>query len=174
VTLSILGTLPGLPVSRPDIGSAVPPWKREVPAASPDVIRTLRRELVEYARRRLGASDASCDAIALATSEALTNAVQHAYVGERHGPITIEARLEGANTMLVRVCDEGRGPLPRADSPGLGLGLGVMAQVADEFSISTRQDRPGTVVTLRFSLRNGDPNSSEAAAPGTNEPAIQI
>jgi serine/threonine-protein kinase RsbW len=145
-------------------------WERHVPADPPDVVRTLRRELVDYARR-LGASEQTCDAIALAASEALTNVIYHAYVGEEPGPITIEARLEGPNELLVRVCDEGRGPLPRGDSPGLGLGLGVMAQMADEFSISTRQDRRGTVVTLRFSLRDRD---QEGAAPGPSEPAMQI
>jgi anti-sigma regulatory factor (Ser/Thr protein kinase) len=161
-------------VSSPDIGSPVTPWKRHVPADPPDVVRVLRRELVDYARRRLGASDERCDVIALAVSEALTNVVQHAYLGERPGPIIIEARPEGGHTLLVQVSDEGRGPLPRADSPGLGLGLGVMAQVADEFSISTRQDTQGTVVTLRFSLRDGDPNAGEAVGTGTDEAALQI
>lgn len=170
-TPSALKTLPGGLVSGPD---QVPvAWERHVPADPPDVIRTLRRDLVNYARR-LGASEQSCDAIALATSEALTNVVQHAYVGVQPGPITIEARVEGPNRLLVRVCDEGRGPLPRPDSPGLGLGLGVMAQMADEFSISTRQGARGTVVTLRFSLRDRDPNAREAAAPGTGEPAMQM
>jgi len=133
----------------------------------------LRRELVSYARF-LGASDQTCDAIALAVSEALTNVVQHAYVGEERGPIIVEARLERHDQLLVRVSDEGRGPTPRADSPGLGLGLGVIAQTADDFSIANRQGTRGTVVTLRFSLPNRDPNSHEPAAPETVDPAMQI
>jgi serine/threonine-protein kinase RsbW len=169
-TPSILNILRGWPVSGPDQVPVV--WERHVPADPPEVIRRLRRELVNYARR-LGASEESCDAIALAASEALTNVVQHAYVGMQPGPITIEARAEGPNNLLVRVCDEGRGPLPRADSPGLGLGLGVMAQTADEFSISSGQNARGTVVTLRFSLRDRDENAGEGAAPGTSEPAMQ-
>jgi serine/threonine-protein kinase RsbW len=136
-------------------------------------VPTLRRELVDYARF-LGASDHTCDAIALAVSEALTNVVQHAYVGEDPGPIIVEARLERRSQLLVRVSDEGRGPTPRADSPGLGLGLGVIAQTADDFSISNRQDTRGTVVTLRFSLPKRDPNCQEPAAPGTVIPAVQI
>ncbi len=157
----------------PDPVRPAQPLERRVPADPPDVIRTLRRELVQYARR-LGASEESCDAIALATSEALTNVVQHAYVGEQPGPVIVEARIESPSTLLVRVCDEGRGPLPHPDSPGLGLGLGVMAQMADEFSISTRQDTRGTVVTLRFSLHDREPNAREPAARETSEPAVHI
>ncbi|HEY4830798.1 MAG TPA: ATP-binding protein [Solirubrobacteraceae bacterium] len=137
--------------------------ERHVPAHPPTVVRTLRRELVDYARF-LGASDQTCDTIALAVSEALTNVVRHAYIGQEPGPIIVEARLERANQLLVRISDEGRGPTPRADSPGLGLGLGVMAQTADDFSISNRQDARGTVVTLRFSLPDRDPISREPAA----------
>lgn len=128
------------------------PWERQAPADPPAVVPRLRRELVEHARV-LGASDEACDAIALAVSEALTNAVQHAYIGEEPGSINVEARLERPDQLLVRVSDNGRGPMPRPDSPGLGLGLGVMAQTADEFSISNREGARGTVVTLRFSLR---------------------
>jgi serine/threonine-protein kinase RsbW len=147
--------------------------ERRVLAHPPTVVPTLRRELVDYARF-LGASDQTCDAIALAVSEALTNVVRHAYVDEEPGPIIVEAQLEPPGQLLVRVSDEGRGPMPRADSPGLGLGLGVIAQTADDFSISNRQDTRGTVVTLRFSLPNRDPNSQEPAAPGTDERAVNI
>ena len=150
-----------------------PAWERHVLADPPAVVGALRRELVAYARQ-LGASEDSCDAIALAVSEALTNVVRHAYLGQEPGPIIIEARPEGLDRLLVRVCDEGRGPLPRADSPGLGLGLGVMAQVAEEFSISTRHGRRGTVVTLGFSLRDRDPSTPEGDASGAGASAMQI
>lgn len=149
------------------------PWERHVPADPPTVVPKLRRELVDYARF-LGASDQTCDAIALAVTEALTNVVQHAYIGQEPGPIIVEARLERRGQLLVRVSDEGRGPMPRADSPGLGLGLGVIAQTADDFSIANRQDTRGTVVTLRFSLPNRDPNSQEPAAPRTVDPVVHI
>lgn len=157
----------------PDPVVSAGPWERNVPADPPTVVPTLRRELVNYARF-LGASDTTCRAIALAVSEALTNVVQHAYVGEKPGPIIVEARLERHDQLLVRVSDEGRGPVPRADSPGLGLGLGVIAQTADDFSIANRQDTRGTVVTLRFSLPNRDPSSLEPGAPGTFGPAVSM
>jgi serine/threonine-protein kinase RsbW/stage II sporulation protein AB (anti-sigma F factor) len=151
----------------------VKPWERHIPTVAPEVIRTLRREAVAYARL-LGASDETCDAVALAVSEALTNVVQHAYVGEAPGAVTAEARLERRDQLLVRISDDGRGPIPRADSPGLGLGLGVMAQSADDFSISNRHGARGTVVTLRFSLRGQDTRIQRAAAPGRAGRAVRI
>lgn len=159
-------------LSDPDPVLSAQPWERHLPA-NPPTVRTLRRELVDYARV-LGASDQTCDAIALAVSEALTNVVQHAYLGREPGPIIVEARVERHNQLLVRICDEGRGPMPRADSPGLGLGLGVMAQTADDFNISNRHDTRGTVVTLRFSLRNRNPNVDKAVAAGTGEAAVHV
>lgn len=160
-------------MSRPDPVLSARPWTRHVPADPPTVVRTLRSELVDYARL-LGASEQTCDAIALAVSEALTNVVRHAYIGQEPGPIIVDARLERRGQLLVRVSDEGGGPTPRADSPGLGLGLGVMARTADDFSISNRQDTRGTVVTLRFSLPNRDPISQEPAAPGIADPAVRL
>jgi serine/threonine-protein kinase RsbW len=157
----------------PDPVLSTRPLERHVPADPPTVVPTVRRELVEYARL-LGASDQTCDSIALAVSEALTNVVQHAYVGEDPGPILVEARLEQHNQLLVRISDEGRGPIPRADSPGLGLGLGVIAQTSDDFSISNRQDTRGTVVTLRFSLPNRDPIPHGPAAAGNVDPTVEI
>lgn len=63
----------------------------------------------------------------------------------------VEARPNGGEDLLVFVCDEGSGPLPRVDGPGLGLGLGLMAQLSNGFAIENRQPR-GTIVSLRFSL----------------------
>ena len=51
--------------------------------------------------------------------------------------MTVRAWPEEAN-LAVEVLDEGHGLIPRTDSPGLGLGLGVMAQLADDFRIANR------------------------------------
>src|SRR5918911_1078204 len=58
--------------------------------------------------------------VKLAVTEACTNVVVHAYP-EGEGPMAVSAGLaNGALTVVV--VDEGRGILPRPDSPGLGLG----------------------------------------------------
>lgn len=141
-------------------------WERRAPA-EPATIGALRRGLVTYARS-IGASEQTCEAIALAAGEALTNVVRRAYVGQEPEPIIVEARLDNGGRVLVRVADEGVGPQPQADSPGLGLGLGLMAQMADDFAIAHRHELRGTIVSLRFSLGARDPEGDTATAPRTD------
>jgi anti-sigma regulatory factor (Ser/Thr protein kinase) len=74
--------------------------------------------------------DARAD-IALAVSEACTNVVMHAY---------IDAPAPGA---------EGRGMLPRTDSPGLGLGLSLIGRLAQQLEISQNGAR-GTELRMSF------------------------
>ena len=118
--------------------------------ATPDAVGRLRQAVVDYAKD-LGASDETSAAVKLTVSEALSNVVAHAYVGREPGPMIVEARLNGGGNLLVFVCDEGPGPMPRLGRPGLGLGFGLMAQLADAFGIENRRPR-GTIVSLRFSL----------------------
>lgn len=99
----------------------------------------------------------------LSVSEALTNVVMHAYLGIEPGDMIVQAWIDPPSYFTVRVLDEGRGLVPRADSPGLGLGLGLMAQMADDFRIANRDGTPGTTVSLRFSLARSP--SSAVVAP---------
>lgn len=119
--------------------------------ARPEEVAPLRTAVWRHALA-LGASAELGDAIRLAAGEALTNVVMHAYVGIEPGKMTIQAWLDEHENFTVRVLDEGHGPIPRTDSPGLGLGMGLMAQMADDFRIATRDGIPGTTVSLRFSL----------------------
>jgi anti-sigma regulatory factor (Ser/Thr protein kinase) len=89
--------------------------------------------------------------IALAITEATTNVVLHAYRDrEVPGTVTIEAE---AHYDHVRLCvrDEGTGLAPRVDSPGLGLGLGLIAQVTDSADVRTPESG-GTEVVMRFNV----------------------
>lgn len=90
------------------------------------------------------------DAVAVAVSEAVTNAVVHAYPSGGGGEIRVEARLKGPH-MVVLVSDGGDGIRPHPGSPGLGYGLALVASLADEISIA---DSPGggTTVRMRFPL----------------------
>lgn len=67
--------------------------------------------------------------IRLAVTEACTNVVVHAYPGGE-GSMEIDASVDDDRIAIV-VRDEGRGITPRADSPGLGLGLPLIAILAD-------------------------------------------
>ncbi len=100
----------------------------------------------------LGASTEVGQAVRLAVGEALTNVVMHAYVGRSPGAMAVAAWLDADDHFNVEVLDEGHGLIPRADSPGLGLGMGLMAQMADDLRITNREGQPGTSVYLRFSL----------------------
>ena len=98
-----------------------------------------------------GAGQEMGQAVRLAVGEALTNVVMHAYVDREPGAMTVQAWLDDDH-LNVEVLDEGHGLIPRADSPGLGLGMGLMAQMADDLRISNREGHPGTSVRLRFAL----------------------
>lgn len=126
-----------------------PPLRSSLPAR-PESIGELRRAVVDYAGRS-GAGQLVLQAVRLAVSEALTNVVMHAYRDRPPGEMVAEAWTEDGN-LMVRVCDDGAGLVPRPDSPGMGIGLAVMAQSADEFAISNREGVPGTLVALRFAL----------------------
>jgi serine/threonine-protein kinase RsbW/stage II sporulation protein AB (anti-sigma F factor) len=109
---------------------------------------------------RLGASDEMGSAIRLAVGEALTNIVMHAYAGSNPGAMTVQAWLDEDEHFTVRVLDEGHGLIPRTDSPGLGLGLGLMAQMSDDFRIANREGTRGTTVSLRFALAESESRSA--------------
>src|SRR3954468_10308018 len=67
--------------------------------------------------------------VALALTEAVTNAVLHAFIDRAPGTIWVVAAT-GADELTVTVTDDGRGMQPRADSPGLGLGLPTIGRLA--------------------------------------------
>ena len=121
-----------------------------VPATA-DSVGRLRRTVAEFARGH-GASARALESVNLAVSEALTNVVVHAYRDAAEpGPLLVVVAVRD-RVLIVTVADEGCGMTPRSDSPGLGLGMGVMARVADTFEISPRPARPGVVLRMAFAL----------------------
>jgi len=86
--------------------------------------------------------------IALAVSEACTNVVHHAYRDGGSGAFRVRAELVD-EAVCVTVSDDGTGLIPRSDSPGMGLGLPLMARLTDALEIAAA-DHGGTVVTMRF------------------------
>lgn len=123
-----------------------PPSLKVVIPSDPQRVAAARRAVASYARD-LGCADVH--AIELAVSEAITNAVVHAFDGHGGGTITIEARPDTAG-LAVSVTDDGRGMTPRPDSPGVGLGLPLIAQLTDGFSIRSGKGDRGTRVSMHF------------------------
>jgi anti-sigma regulatory factor (Ser/Thr protein kinase) len=88
----------------------------------------------------------------LAVTEACTNVVQHAYRdgAVKDAEIEIWAELHD-QTVTITVRDQGGGFAPRVDSPGLGLGLPVIAALTQ--TVEIRPTPPsGTEVVMTFSV----------------------
>jgi serine/threonine-protein kinase RsbW len=112
---------------------------------------------IAVVRHAFGALGETCavdeqilDNIRLAVTEACTNVVVHAYPDGREGPLEVFATLlEGKLVVVVR--DEGPGIEPRADSPGLGLGLPLIASLTESVLLG-RDDDDRTEVRMTFPL----------------------
>jgi serine/threonine-protein kinase RsbW/stage II sporulation protein AB (anti-sigma F factor) len=75
--------------------------------------------------------------IALASTEAATNCVVHAFIGREPGVISVEVWHDRPGALLIVVIrDDGIGFRPRADSPGLGLGLPMITALTQELTLS--------------------------------------
>jgi anti-sigma regulatory factor (Ser/Thr protein kinase) len=108
------------------------------------VVRHALRGLLEAA----GIADDRIADIALAVTEACANAVLHAYP-DHNGRFEVAATLPADGPLTVTVRDQGAGLTPRVDSPGLGVGLPVMAAIADALEIDTPTGA-GTTVRMTF------------------------
>ena len=123
---------------------------RRFPAQA-DQVRIARRE-VEACVREHGAVDPA--GIALAVSEAVTNVVIHAYIDQpRPGDVEVSVERHPDNGLEIHVCDSGRGMVPRSDSPGLGVGLPLVAKLAQRFRVEARPTG-GTAVSMVFPVHD--------------------
>jgi serine/threonine-protein kinase RsbW len=122
-------------------------------SATADSVGAARRAVAAYCAR-LGAARPLTDRVMLSVSEAVTNALVHAYrhvaepAAER---IELEARRD-AEALIVIVRDFGCGMAPRLDSPGLGLGLPLIAASTSSVQIDTPPGRGCTEISMQFPL----------------------
>ena len=127
-----------------------------------DQVATVRRAVLESAKAH-GIGPAPRDDIALAVSEACTNVVMHAYRGAAApGPQAVDAYRDNGEFFVV-VCDEGTGIGPRTDSPGLGLGLGLIGGLAQRLEISSH-DPVGAKITMIFAAPANAPARERTTA----------
>ena len=89
----------------------------------------------------------------LAVTEACSNVVVHAYADDAPGPLEVLATLDD-DTLTVVVRDEGPGIAPHPDSPGLGLGLPLIASLAESVQLG-RDEQERTEVCMTFLLSDG-------------------
>lgn len=111
----------------------------------------IRQAVVDFARAN-GVTEARAHDVGLAISEAVTNAVVHAY--RRHtqpGGVHVAATVD-RGWMELRVVDDGVGMAPRSDSPGLGLGLPLIYRLADQVELRRRSEGEGTDLWMRFRM----------------------
>lgn len=105
----------------------------------------VRREMTGLAED-CGMDAESIADLRLAVTEAATNVVMHAYA-EAEGELKVTAMThDGALTIVIG--DTGPGLVDRRNSPGLGVGLAVIANVVERLSIVSHPG--GTDVHMAF------------------------
>ena len=118
---------------------------RRTMAADPRELAPMRAYLARWLERWNAPPQDVMDVL-VASGEAITNAVEHAY-GPGRGMIDVDARMEGA-TVEVVVHDRGVWRPPRGTERGRGRG--IMAGLMDEVVVAS--DEAGTTVTMRKRL----------------------
>ena len=132
-------------------GEDCAPSFRECYPAVDISVADARRALADYAAAA-GASSALVEAVRSAASEALTNVVRYAYPA-RTGHVHVTARLAGGE-LWVLIADNGCGLHAGRVSDGLGLGLALISQMTEGFSVVERSSG-GTDLRMRFGLDAG-------------------
>jgi anti-sigma regulatory factor (Ser/Thr protein kinase) len=109
-------------------------------------IRPLRCAVVGFARS-CGASDEQCEDVALAVSEALSNTVEHAYVGlDTPGSVEVEASLRERS--LVVVVSDNRIARRARDGPAMAMSLRLIFELTERFEFENT--RSGTWARMTF------------------------
>lgn len=98
-------------------------------------------------RRFAAGLEVDLDGIALAVSEAVANAVAHAYEDDAPGTVELSATASPSE-LIVTVRDHGRGLAAGNGSPGAGYGLTIIRRVAQYVELD---DTPaGVELTMGF------------------------
>lgn len=115
--------------------------------AEPASVPELRHRATQFAIAQ-GVERAVVEDVALAVSEAVTNAVKYADTADADGVVELSGALRGG-WLEVTVRDRGEG-FGQGSTDGLGLGLSIIARLCSELTIV--QEGDGTEVRMRFPL----------------------
>jgi len=121
-----------------------------LPARAQNV--TVVRHVVAALAESLGFPSKLVEDIRLAVTEACTNVVRHAYIGTE-GPLDVSIAPHERGMTIV-VSDRGRGLQPNPGSDGPGLGLPLIAALADELDIEHGPDA-GSRLSMSFRADSG-------------------
>ena len=117
--------------------------------ALPASVSRMRHELTAALARHEVAADRCAD-MELVFTEAANNAVVHAYRWHAAGPLYGAASLAGG-AVIVWVSDAGHGMRRGSGSPGAGLGLLLMRQLADDLRVCCDPDQGAHACRRRLS-----------------------
>jgi len=112
----------------------------------------LVRHVLDVLVGALPAGGARLDDMRLAVTEACTNVVRHAYRDGETGPMEVVMRPRPDDLEVV-VSDFGAGVGPSPDVGGAGLGLPLVAALADRLDVS-HAPGAGTRLAMAFTLGN--------------------
>lgn len=118
--------------------------------AEPASVPKLRRGAARFAAEQ-GLNEEMVGDVALAVSEAVTNAVKYADATGAEGVVELAASRRG-DWLEVTVRDRGEA-FGKGSVDGLGLGLTIIARLSAELKIV--QEGEGTEVRMRFPVANG-------------------
>jgi anti-sigma regulatory factor (Ser/Thr protein kinase) len=130
--------------------SAMPSASWTAPVSAESVAH-LRQAVVDFAFEH-GVPEPCLNDIRLAVSEAVSNAVVHAFRAGAYGTVIASVTIGAPEWVEVRVTDDGCGMAPRNDSPGLGLGLPLIRHLTDQFEHRRPPGGVGTELWMRFLL----------------------
>jgi serine/threonine-protein kinase RsbW len=148
-------------------GTVTPDMELALPARAENI--AVVRHAFGALGEALGVDEQLLYDLRLAVTEACTNVVVHAYPDGEEGPLEVFATLLDDELSVV-VRDEGPGIVPRRPgSPGLGLGLPLIASLAETVRLGHGEDGR-TEVRMTFSLSHYVPDHNEhiGAPPAAN------
>ena len=120
------------------------------------------RAFVEAAAEEGGVGPGERRRLALAVDEAVSNVIEHGYLGRPDGPIEVEVRIEGRQRVEIRIRDEGRrfdasAARPEAPRPGAdgelrtrGYGLLLIHRLMDEVRYCLQRERVNELTLVRL------------------------